>query len=361
MIDPKLNFRLESCQKLLHLWQRFHGYMREMSKGGNPTPEDEAEFLKLKSEVAILHDTFFDSIPSRGREETATAQSVINVIERCILLRTIKKMSPAEVKRMEIEWHEAYLLINDTIGVLQDDVDKLAKVSQFNHSVKVFQDKGVAFVRHSVGSPKFQWAVGAAVVLAVMVIGPMMGLWSYDALNNNPSTRKVYQLVRSILRRTVAGGLDYQEWDQFIRERNDGATDRIVAMPIGYNKVQDYPLEDKQEVEREFVYKKYTNIEAFDFGNQIRSNPHTMSFKYLKGHGPIYVFITMFPNTAQAQDMIRVWEEWTRALPSGSDAIRQEGVFSYARHNNIVFGVKCEDAGERAMVMEVGLLQTRKE
>ena len=128
MIDPLLNRRLENCKKLLIHWRKFHEFLDRAIKGSEFTSQDEAEFLKLKSDIAILHDSLLESIENT-KENMASAQSVISLIERCILLRQVQKMNPAEIKKMQIEWHESYLLVNETIGLIEEKIAKMAKVS----------------------------------------------------------------------------------------------------------------------------------------------------------------------------------------------------------------------------------------
>jgi hypothetical protein len=189
MKDMVLEQRLRHCQQLMEAWQRFHQYLMACIKGQEFNAQAENDFLKVKSQIAILHDSFLASVPKGSRETAATSQSVISLVEKCILLRQVKRLNVAELKRMEMEWHEAYLLINDTIGILQEEVAKLAGESEFHHKMAAFNKKLKAYVGGATHNKGLQAGVGVVAVLVVAIVLPMMGVFSYDALDKGAAQK----------------------------------------------------------------------------------------------------------------------------------------------------------------------------
>lgn len=217
MHDPLLDQRLEHCRQLLKLWQNFHLFLGECAKHDRQfSPQEEANFLKVKSQIAILYDSFFESLGDPNREMIATAQSIITVVENCILLRQVHRMSPAERKKMEIEWHEAYLLINATIGTLEEEQTKLAAVSHSKHSRDVMIHRMYISTRAIVKDKRLHNALIALAIIAAFVVLPMMGVWNpYQVLAKFQPTQKFYTRGKQVLRNTVMPNLEFETWDEY--------------------------------------------------------------------------------------------------------------------------------------------------
>lgn len=217
MIDPALEQRLNSCRQLIKAWNQFHSYLTAaMKEGMQFDGKAENDFLGLKSQIAILHDTFHESVQKGSREAAATSQSVITIVERCVLLRQVSRMSVAELKRMEMEWHEAYLLINDTIGILEEQVAQLAEVSQMSYTVGLCGKKikmwgqAIASNRNALGG-----VIMLVIVLALTIL-PIMGVFSYDFLDQQSWAKTPYRTTRSLFRATVMKELKYLDFAEYV-------------------------------------------------------------------------------------------------------------------------------------------------
>ncbi|NQU42382.1 hypothetical protein HQ520_03800 [bacterium] len=218
MHDTILDQHLDHCRQLLKNWQHFHMFISECKEEGKTFGgEDEARFLKVKSQIAILFDSFFESITDRNREVIATAQSILTVVENSILLRTVQRMSVAELKKMEIEWHEAYLLVNSIIGMLEEEQARLAKISPTKHRLEIMGARASLAVKSFVHSRALHFTLVLIGILTVAVGLPMFGIFNYDFLNKYPSTKKVYQVGRYIMRKSAMPNLEYQSWDAFLK------------------------------------------------------------------------------------------------------------------------------------------------
>ena len=104
MIDLALNRRLDNCRQIMKAWHTYHSYLTGCMKGKPFEQKDEGDFLKLKSQIAILHDSFLEAVDTGARETAAISQSVITLVERSILLRQLSHLSAAELKRRANAW-----------------------------------------------------------------------------------------------------------------------------------------------------------------------------------------------------------------------------------------------------------------
>jgi hypothetical protein len=217
MHDPLLDQRLEHCRQLLKLWQNFHLFLGECAKHDRQfSPQEEANFLKIKSQIAILYDSFFESLGDPNREMIATAQSIITVVENCILLRQVHRMSPAERKKMEIEWHEAYLLINATIGTLEEEQTNLAAVSRSKHSRDVMIHRMYITTKSIVKDKRLHNTLIALAIIAAFVVLPMAGVWNpYQVLARFKPTEKLYLRGKQVLRKTILPNLEFETWEEY--------------------------------------------------------------------------------------------------------------------------------------------------
>jgi hypothetical protein len=125
-------------------------------------------------------------------------------------------MSPAELKRMEIEWHESYLLINTTIGYLEEEFNQLAQVSPGQHRRQVMKKKVTYYARNFARSRGLHALLALGAIAVVLVVLPMFNVFSYDALNQNKQTAIVYQAARHIIRSTVNKDVAFQDWGDFM-------------------------------------------------------------------------------------------------------------------------------------------------
>src|SRR5690606_1995731 len=142
------------------------------------TPEKENQFLELKSRIAMLHDSFMEALTHNQN----VGQEVLYIITRAITLKHLGRLSTADVKKMEIEWHEAYLLLNDTIAALEQRRRELADINESQYRAK--QAAGMARQKAGkfFGSFYFKILAIIAAVLFATIGVQVMGIYDYDEL-----------------------------------------------------------------------------------------------------------------------------------------------------------------------------------
>ncbi len=223
MIDPVLERNLTDCRELLELWQRFQQFMATALKEGEGTPSEESEFLHIKSRIAVLHDSFMSAL----LEDKNIGQSMLTIAGRAITLRHVARMSVAEVKKMEIEWHQAFLLLQETLGNVEEKQTELAAISETAHRVDLLKTNLSQSWRRITRSNTFRGVLIFGGILFGTIGVQLLGIWSWSDLRNYPATRAAFYVTYDKVLRLAIGTLPYYRLDWV--ERNDK-----VEPPTGF-------------------------------------------------------------------------------------------------------------------------------
>ena len=336
MQDPILERRLVNCKKLIKRWQEFYEYIHACMKGAQFDSTAESKFLQLKSQVAILHDGFLEAVDTKERGVAATAQSVISVVERCIMLSKVQKMDTAEIKKMEIEWHESYLLMNETIAILEEQIEQLSHVSHVTYMQRQFFTKVVPRFTRVLTSTGFYWAIGSAAALFVLIGLPMLGVFSYDALNTWGPSSKVYTAARTIVRKTVMKNLEYQTFNSYRRQ---------WELQPGYAWI-DFSVNEERAYTDRMLVKAYPNVEQYDMSADVNSALAHEARKIGAGRQTIVVKFILYPTTAGARAAHSDLEAWRSRIPMNSRAQAMEERHFVGRCNNVLILIYSDDPGD---------------
>ncbi|MBX7246610.1 MAG: hypothetical protein K1X53_14030 [Candidatus Sumerlaeaceae bacterium] len=199
MIDPVVERQLSDCRELLGQWKEFHEFMTMGVKGENLTPEKEEAFLVIKSKIAMLHDSFMDALTT----DQNIGQAVLKIVESAITLHHLHRTSPAEVKKMEIEWHESYLLLNNTIGGLEDKRNELANINEAQYRAGKAAAGAQQKINNFFTSGYFKLGASAAVVLFATVGVQFLGIYDYNELGKMAALREPFRMWKTVYRATV--------------------------------------------------------------------------------------------------------------------------------------------------------------
>jgi len=215
MIDPVLERRLSDCRTLLQLWSRFQEYFEAAVKGQSIPPENERRFLELKSRIAMLHDNFMAVVEEKS---AAIGQNMLENVNRAITLKHISRLNSADVRKMQIEWHETYLLVNEAIGALEEEQMSKAKISKSHWRMTLLRKT----VFRSVGDVYHNWGLRlglvAIAIIFVLVALPMMGVFSYGALRDVPGVQiAIFWAVENVIRPNINKNLPWRSVDEAIR------------------------------------------------------------------------------------------------------------------------------------------------
>lgn len=212
MQNPVLERQLTDCKELAEAWRQFLDLFNAAIRGGDELmPQREQAFLEAKSRIAMLHDTFMDAL----RHDQQIGQNVFGIIARCITMRHVNKMSPAETKKIEIEWHESYLLLNETISTLDEEIQRLASINPTKYHLKRLADRIKVNVVAFLKSRTLKFVLGAAGVLFIIWGIPLFGIYDYDELRKVNGVNKVYFGWLNAKRTTIDKTAPYGHLDDF--------------------------------------------------------------------------------------------------------------------------------------------------
>lgn len=210
MIDPKLDKQVNDVKELLLLWRKFHEFFVLGVKSSDISGDHEQQFLELKSRIAMLSDTFLEALT----HDHNIGQHVLSLVERAITLRHLSKLSVAEVKKMEIEWHEAYLLLNETVGILSEKQESLSKVSPSKYQLKKAITNSVKIASGMVTGLHFKVFVGMLILVVAFGALPKLGIIDYSKLGEYKYTKSIYSSLKKTYRKTFGGQIPYDDFSE---------------------------------------------------------------------------------------------------------------------------------------------------
>lgn len=181
MIDQDLERRFADCTELVEAWKVMNEMTNRAIKNTDTiNPEAEEDFLRVKARIAMLHDSFMDSL----KHDKAVGTNMIEIVNRSITLQGMARMSEAEVKKLEIEWHEAYLLLNETVSTLNEKRQELGEINETTFKLKRMAERLQTNFKAFLLSVYFKIIVGA-VALSFIIWGiPGLGIYDWDNLRD---------------------------------------------------------------------------------------------------------------------------------------------------------------------------------
>lgn len=298
MIDPAVERQYSDTRELLALWNTFHQFFTMGVKGEGVTPEKENQFLEIKSRIAMLHDSFMDALTSNQN----VGQDVLNIITRAITLRHLGRLSTADTKKMEIEWHESYLLLNDTIAALEQRRRELADINETQYKASIAAGAARQKAGKFFGSFYFKLAVIIVVLLGATIGVQMFGFYDYDELGKMSALQTPYRWGKAVVRGvynpdspwpdvSLASRKNYSSWPEGVKppEVDNGVTKDQAAMEIGRlaNGIGiGQPL--MQDLQKAVQYRKETAE---------------------KGGQKIEIHTFRFNSATEAKDVEKLWED----------------------------------------------------
>jgi len=164
MIDKSLERKVVLTQQFLDLWIRFFDMVVAGRRAEEVVPEQETSFLAVKSELARRHKVLETAL---GMDYNLDA-STMNIVGQAISLDSLRSSSDVAMKKMENEWHRAYISINETLGVLQNRREEMAGKSQFEMIMENM--KGGA------GGKRFMTVAVIVGIVVVLIVLKQMGM-----------------------------------------------------------------------------------------------------------------------------------------------------------------------------------------
>ena len=175
MIDKKLEYQIKVLQELSEFWMQYQPYLSTRIRDRQFDQEKEEAFLKLKCDVALRHDVLLDVV-SEDKTVRSTAQNILQIVIRSISLKKLQQKTDPELQKLEIEWHDAYLLINDTIAQLEARRLELADVSESDLRRERRKETMILIMATIRGSPWTTWVI----LVVILILAHVIALYGFD-------------------------------------------------------------------------------------------------------------------------------------------------------------------------------------
>lgn len=111
-----LERRVELCREFMNDWLLFNQILTTYPNPGVNKAQLENQFLKIKSKLARQHRVLQQTL----LDDYSLDANTMNIVSGATNLEAIYSQSEVALKKLQTEWHRAFISINETLGVLED-------------------------------------------------------------------------------------------------------------------------------------------------------------------------------------------------------------------------------------------------
>ncbi|MFP4190901.1 MAG: hypothetical protein ACLFU6_02405 [Candidatus Hydrogenedentota bacterium] len=158
----------QNCQmvrEFMNDWLMFNQLLNAYNKPDANKSELENHFLKIKSKLARQHRVLKDHLGSDFQIDGNT----MNIVSGATSLEAIYSQSEVSVKKLQNEWHRAFISINETLGGLEDKKARAQRGEKVSLGITADQP-----IRGGGGmSPGMKKGLVVVAVVAVIVIAAL--------------------------------------------------------------------------------------------------------------------------------------------------------------------------------------------
>ena len=115
-VVEQLERRVELCREFMNDWLLFNQVLSSYPNSGVNKAQLENQFLKIKSKLAREHKVLQQSL----MDDYTLDGNTMNIISGATSLEAIYSQSEVALKKLQTEWHRAFIAINETLGVIED-------------------------------------------------------------------------------------------------------------------------------------------------------------------------------------------------------------------------------------------------
>lgn len=111
-----LDRSIQLTREFMNDWLLFNQILSAYPSPGVNKAQLENQFLKIKSKLAREHQVLKESLGADYKFDANT----MNIVSGATNLETIYSQSEVAIKKLQNEWHRAFIAINETLGALED-------------------------------------------------------------------------------------------------------------------------------------------------------------------------------------------------------------------------------------------------
>lgn len=154
-----LERRVELTREFMNDWLLFNQILSAYPSPGVNKAQLENQFLKIKSKLARSHKVLRDTL----QDDYHIDGNTMNIVSGATNLEAIYSQSEVSVKKLQTEWHRAFISINETLGSIED------KKQRAEQGEKIFLAPGVGQTPVAAGG-------GGSSKTILIVVGVLAGI-----------------------------------------------------------------------------------------------------------------------------------------------------------------------------------------
>ena len=112
MGQKNLELKIELLEGFMQLWKKFHDVLDVVGREKKVSDEEEKEFLGVKLELARRQAHLTDTLEL----DSHFTDEVMSTLSQIISLKDYIALSPTQVKRIEAQWHNLFILMHGQMG-----------------------------------------------------------------------------------------------------------------------------------------------------------------------------------------------------------------------------------------------------
>lgn len=157
---------MEEIQMLMKIWNKFYRILTKTFYDENVDVKQlDPEFQQIKQIVAEHHANFMKVI----KKDFHIGQSIMTTVKRTISLEGFHHLSPLEMNKTLIEWHDANILLNETLGTLECQRDKILRHREEKIPTGSAADRAKEFFTSDMFKLIVKILVAAAVIAVIVL------------------------------------------------------------------------------------------------------------------------------------------------------------------------------------------------
>ena len=115
-IIDEIERRVDMCREFMNDWLLFNQILSAYPSPGVNKAQLENQFLKIKSKLAREHNVLKEALMNDYKIDANT----MNIVSGATNLEAIYGQSEVAVKKLQTEWHRAFISINETLGSVEN-------------------------------------------------------------------------------------------------------------------------------------------------------------------------------------------------------------------------------------------------
>jgi hypothetical protein len=330
MINPDLERRFADCSELVEAWRLFLDLVNRAIKSPDAlTHEMEQDFLSTKARIAMLFDSFVEGI----KHDRAVASNMIGIVNRAITLKALTRMSPAEAKKLEIEWHEVYLLLNETVSNMEEQRSDLANVNELAWKLGRVKERLQVQIKGFFSSIYFKIMLGVGALVFIIFGVPAFGIYDWDNLRDQGWARVIVANTLNFTRNAMGFNSPFYDMDQFMGILLDGPTPGLSHENITNVVNQGNAIIG-------ITQQVHTFTPGFDGKTLAQHLQGAMGYQLLKfandeGSVNAYAFIFWFRKSADAEALYSTYLANQKHIPDNYIFIKKVNVITVMRSEGL--------------------------